>query len=92
MRIAQEIIEFANEIKENNIELIISGLVARDDDYEGKRKKVKYFLVDRCLENDYTLIEHENIDPRKHLTRSRLHLNKLGDYLLEGNLLCALCF
>ena len=92
VQIAQEIIELANEIKENNIEVIISGLVARGDDYEEKRKKVRYILADLCSENDYTFIEHENINPRKHLNRSRLHLNKLGDSLLEGNLLRALRF
>ena len=92
VQIAQEIIELANEIKENNIEVIISGLVARGDDYEEKRKKVRYILADLCSENDYTFIEHENINPRKHLNRSRLHLNKLGDSLLEGNLLSALRF
>ena len=92
MQIAQEIIELANGIKENDIEVIISGLVARGDDYEEKRRKVNFVLADLCSENDYAFIEHENIDPRKHLNRSRLHLNKLGDSLLEGNLLRALRF
>ena len=87
VQIAQEIIELANEIKENNIEVIISGLVARGDDYEEKRRKVNFVLADFCSENDY-----DNIDPRKHLNRSRLHLNEVGDSLLEGNLLRALRF
>ena len=87
VQIAQEIIELANEIKENNIEVIISGLVARGDDYEEKKRKVNFVLADFCSENDY-----DNIDPRKHLNRSRLHLNEVGDSLLEGNLLRALRF
>ena len=92
VQIAQEIIELANEIKENNIEVIISGLVARGDNYEEKRRKVNFVLADFCSEIDYAFIEHDNIDPRKHLNRSRLHLNKVGDSLLEGNLLRALRF
>ena len=92
VQIAQEIIELANEIKESNIEVIISGLVALGDDYEEKRRKVNFVLADFCSENDYAFIEHENIDPRKHLNRSHLHLNKVGDSLLEGNLLRALRF
>ena len=45
VQIAQEIIELANEIKENNIEVIISGLVARGDDYEEKEEKSISFLL-----------------------------------------------
>ena len=63
-----------NEIKENNIQVIISGLVARGDNYEGKRSKPNFVLADLCSENENAFIEHENIDPRKHLNRSRLHL------------------
>ena len=37
VQIDQKIIELANEFRENNIEVIISGLVARGDDYEEKR-------------------------------------------------------
>ena len=92
VQIADEIIKLANEIKENSIEVIISSLVARGDGYEEKRKKVNFVLADLCSVNDYALIEHKNIDPKKHLNRSRLHLNKVGDSLLEGNLLRALRF
>ena len=36
------------------------------------------------------IVEHNNIDPSKHLNRSRVHLNNVGDSFLEGNLLRAL--
>ena len=92
VQIADEIIKLANEIKENNIEVIISSLVARGDGFEENRKKVNFVLADLCSVNGYAFIEHENIDPKKNLNRSRLHLNKVGDSLLEGNLLRAIRF
>ena len=45
VQIAQEIIELANEMKENNIEVIISGLVPRGDDYEEKEEQSISFLL-----------------------------------------------
>ena len=56
------------------------------------KKKVNFILADLCSVDDYAFIEHENIDPKKHLNRSRLHLNNVGDSLLQGNLLRALGF
>lgn len=58
-------IELANEIKGNNIEVIISSLIVRGDDYGEKRRKVNFVLAELCSENDYAFIEHENIDPKK---------------------------
>ena len=45
VQIAQQIIELANEMKENNLEVIISGLVARGDDCEEKKDKSISFLL-----------------------------------------------
>ena len=69
VQIAQDI-KVASEIKENNIEVIISGLVARGDDYEEKRRKVNFVLADFRSENDDAFIENENTDPKKHLNQS----------------------
>ena len=41
VQIALEVIELAKGIRENDIEVIISGLVPRGDEYETKRKRVK---------------------------------------------------
>ena len=92
VHIAQEVIELAKGIRENDIEVIISGLVPRGDEYETKRKRVNLILADLCSENNYAFIEHANIVASKHLNKSLIHLNKAGDNLLEGNLVRALCY
>ena len=92
VQIAQEVTELAKGIRENDIKIIISGLVPRGDEYETKRKRVNLILADLCSENNYAFIEHANIVASKHLNKSLIHLNKAGDNLLEGNLVRALCY
>ena len=92
LQIANEIIELANSIKENGIEVVISGLLPRGDRFETNRQRVNFLLADLCSENNYAFLEHANIDPSKHLNSSKVHLNKVGDSVFENNLLRALNF
>ena len=92
LQIANEIIELANSIKENGIEVVISGLLPRGDRFETNRQRVNFILADLCTENNYAFLEHANIDPSKHLNSSKVHLNKVGDSVFENNLLHALNF
>ena len=69
VQIAQEVIELAKGIMKNDIEIIISGLVPRGDEYETKRKRVNLILADLCSENNYAFIEHANIVASKHLKK-----------------------
>ena len=92
VQIAQEVIELAKGISVNDIEVIISGLVPRGDEYETKRKRVNLILADLCSENNDAFTEDTKIDASKHLNRSLIFLNKAGDNLLEGNLVRALCY
>ena len=90
VQIAHEIIDLANEMRLNDTEVVISGLVPRGDEYEMKRKRVNLILADLCSENNYAFIEHTNIDASKHLNKSLIHLNRAGDNLFETNLVRAL--
>ena len=92
VQIAHEIIELANEMRVNDTEVVISGLVPRGDDFETKRKRVNLILADLCSENDYAFIEHTNTDASKHLNQSLIHLNRTGANLFENNLIRALCY
>ena len=92
LQIANEIIELANSIKENGIEVVISGLLPRGDRFETNRQRVNCILADLCTESNYAFLEHANIDPSKHRNSSKVHLNKVGDNVFESNLLRALNF
>ena len=90
VQIAEEIINLAKSISDNGIEVIISGLITRGDRYESKRKKVNFVLQDLWSQNGLAFLEHSNIHANKHLNRSQIHLNQLGDNILGNNLLRAL--
>ena len=86
-QIAQEIIELASEMRVNNTEVVIPGIVPRGDDLETKRKRVNLILAGLCSENDYAFIKHTNIDASKHVSQSQIYLNWAGANLFESNLI-----
>ena len=74
-------------------EVVVSGVIARGEKYlDKKREKVNFILEDLCSEKKLTFIDHPNIEATKHLNRSKLHLNSLGDTVLTNNLLSSLRF
>ena len=89
VQISGEIIEVAKLIQSNEIEVIVSGLIACGDELEDKRKKTNYILRDMCFEESITYTDHPNIEANNHLNRSKLHLNRYGDSILAANILKA---
>ena len=87
VEISTEIISLAKSIETQGIQPIVSGLIARGDNYEEKRAKTNLILQDMCKEENLLFVEHENIKANEHLNRSRLHLNKYGDSVLAVSLL-----
>ena len=93
VEIAQGIVDLADHIRSHDIEVVVSGIIARGEKYlDKKREKVNFILEDLCSEKKLTFIDHPNIEATKHLNRSKLHLNSLGDTILTNNLLSSLRF
>ena len=91
--IAQGIVDLADHIRSHDIEVVVSGVIARGEKYlDKKREKVNSIPEDLCSEKKLTFIDHPNIEATKHLNRSKLHLNSLGDTILTNNLLSSLRF
>ena len=86
VEIAKEIVDLALLIRNKGITVVVSGLVPRYDYLEPKRVKVNYVIRDLCAENNLSYTDHTNINPSKHLNRSRIHLNKVGDDIFADNL------
>ena len=87
VEISEEIISLAKSVQSNGIDVLVSGLIARGDELEGKRQKTNFVLSDMCFESSITFVDHPNIQADKHLNRSHLHLNRFGDNILATNLL-----
>ena len=50
-----------------------------------KEDEVNIILEELCKANNYGMISHRNINPKRHLDRSRLHLNDAGVSLFVRN-------
>ena len=78
-QISLDIFNLANSLKLDNNTVIVSSIIPRDDD------TVNIILEKLCNENNVGMISHRNINPKRHLNRSRLHLNDPGVSLFVRN-------
>ena len=76
--IAREIMQLAEGIMNDDIEVTVSGLLRRGDNQGTKVDKVNSYIRDFCVSKNLRFIQHSNIDPRKHLFRGKLHPSKFG--------------
>ena len=82
--IANNIISLAQSIKTKDLNVTISGIIARGDKHNAKAAAVNQFLSHLCKEVDIDFISHNNIIPSQHLS-DRLHPNTQGLRILYGN-------
>ena len=76
--ISKRIITFSKHLKSEINEVIVSGNVPRVDSYKVKAEVVNKLLKDTCTEENIHFICHSNINVKRHLDRSNLHLNDNG--------------
>ena len=87
VEISKEIISLAKLVESSGIDVLVSGLIARGDELEEKRKKKNFILRDMCYDSSITFVDTPNIHADKHLNRSHLHLNRLWDKIMAKNIL-----
>ena len=90
--IATEIINLAKRMKSDNNDIIISGLVERNDILNDKGREVNNLLKSRCSEHVFLFCDNSNISKKFHLNGSGLHLNTNGTTTLANNFLKCLKF
>ena len=81
-----EIIILALGMKTDVNEVIVSGIVTRDDERNEKGRKVNDFLIIECAKYALCFLDNSNIS-KKHLNGSALHLNYHGTVALINNFL-----
>ena len=84
-QISLDILNLANSLKLDNNTVIVSSIVPRDDENKKKVDEVNTILEELCKANNVGIISHRNINPKRHLNRSRLHLNDAGVSLFVRN-------
>ena len=76
--IVRNVVDVANNSKTDINKILISSIVPRRDNLNGKVRQVNIFLKKFCMENDFAYVNHGNIKPRQHCNYSGIHLNNLG--------------
>ena len=83
--IAESILSLAKEAKASKLDVSISSIIPRNDNWNNKVMEVNSYLKDLCESIDIIFISNTTINLKKHLNNSRLHLNPKGSNKLCDN-------
>ena len=84
-RIAESILSLAKEVKASKLDVSISSIIPRNDNWNNKVMEVNSYLKNFCESNDIPFISNTTINPKKHLNNSHLHLSSKGSSKLLDN-------
>ena len=79
--ITEKIIAFSKHLNSKDNEVVVSGIVPRGDSYKEKAEDsltLTVGLKDTCTKENMHFIYNCNINVKRHLNRSNLHLNDNG--------------
>ena len=87
--IANQIVNIGKNLKTDNNEIMISGILPRKDNenLHNKGTELNKNLMSLCSLCNFIFINHSYISKSQHLNFSGLHLNIKGTYALANNLL-----
>ena len=85
--IADGIIDLGKSMKTDNGNITISNIIPRGDRLNNKANEVNNFLIQLCRDCNIRFTDHsKNINPHKHLNRSKLHFNITGNRIFVNNI------
>ena len=84
-RIAKSIVDVPKNIKSDTRKVSISGIVPRNDNFNNKAMEINKELSKMSNREKLLFLEHNNIKPKTHLNKSKLHLNRNGNEKLGKN-------
>ena len=84
-RIAKSTIDVAKNTQSDSRIVSISGIVPHNDNFNIKTTEVNRELSKMCDKEKLLFLSHSNINPKIHLNKSKLHLNRNGYEKLGKN-------
>ena len=84
-RIAKSIIDATKNTQSNSRIVNICGIVPRNDNFNIKATEVNKELSKMCNKEKLLFLSQSNINPKTHLNKSKLHLNRNGYETLSKN-------
>ena len=82
--IAQSVVNLAKSVTNDNLQVTVSSIVPRNDQWSKKVNEVNKVLLNLCKDVNIPFISHSAIDTKKNLN-SKLHLNIRGSRELQEN-------
>ena len=80
---SEAIVDLAKSLIFVKRKVTISAIIPRNDEWNNKPAEVNEYLRNMCKESEIPFIDlSKRINPRKHLNRSKLHLNEKGSFIL----------
>ena len=73
--ISSRIIDTAKSLMTEKNKIIISSIVPRKDKYKEKGEMLSKLIKKACHGENIPVINHSNINPKRHLNRNKLHFN-----------------
>ena len=64
--IARNIVEVANNSETDASKVLVSSIVSRPDNLNGKGRQVNIVLKKFCMENYFVSVNHDNMKPQQH--------------------------
>ena len=83
--IAKSIVDLAKNVTNDNLQVTVSSIVPRNDQWSKKVNEVNKVLLNFCKDVNIPFISHGAIDAKKNLNNSKLHLNIRGSRKLQEN-------
>ena len=71
---------------EKKNKIIISNIVPGGDKYKEKGEILSKVVNEACHEENIPVINHNNINPKRPLNRSKLHFNNYGNSIFVKNM------
>ena len=84
-RIAKSVIDVAKNVKTDTRSVRISGIIPRNHNFNNKVMEVNKELAKMCKREKFQFLQHSNINPKAHLNKSKVHLNRNGYIKLGKN-------
>ena len=79
--ISNRIIDTAKSLMAEQMKIIISNIVPRGDKYKEKGEILSKVINEACHEENIPVINHSNINPKRHFTRNKLHTNNYSAFV-----------
>ena len=76
-------IDVAKNVKTDTRSVSISGIIPRNDNVNNKVMEVNKEQAKMCKRENFQFLEHSNINPKAHLNKSKVHLNR-NSYIKLG--------